>query len=269
MAIRPAKRPPPVRWQPAADPGRFRGAVNHALRSPRYIQVYSVIRDWVYQGTVKPGHRLPTESELCTLFAVSRITTRKAVDMLVDEALVVRQPGRGTFVVEDLADAPVVADMGQLLRKVERLGKNTRVAEPHVDEIEADAETRQDLGLAGGARVQRASHVRLLGKEPIGYVVTYIPSTLDIRFDLRELNASPMLTLLERKGVDIASCDQVIAATLADAGLATVLKTTVGAPLVHIRLVVFDSRRQPVERLEAWYRGDHYQHHVHLTRLNR
>lgn len=253
----------------AKGPGGLRGGVNHALRSPRYIQVYSAIRDWIYQGTVKPGHRLPTEGELCSLFSVSRITTRKAVDMLVDEALVLRQPGRGTFVVEDIADAPVVADMGQLLRKVERLGKNTRVAEANIDEIEADAEIRRDLGLEKGAMVQRASHVRLLGKVPIGYVVTHIPSALDVRFDLRELNESPMLTLLERKGVDIASCDQVIGAALADASLASVLQATVGIPLVHIRLVVFDSRRQPVERLEAWYRGDHYQHHVRLARLNR
>ena len=245
------------------------GAVDRALRSPRYIQVYSAIRDWIYQGTYKPGQRLPTEGELCELFAVSRITTRKAVDMLVDEELVTRQPGRGTFVVGDLADAPVLGDMEQLLRKVERLGKNTRVASAEVQELPADAETRLDLGLAAGARVQRASHVRLLNKEPIGYVVTYVPSDLDVRFDLNELNESPMLTLLERKGVDIASCDQVITATLADGRLAGLLGTTVGAPLVHIRLMVFDSRRRPVERLVAWYRADHYQHHVHLTRKTR
>jgi DNA-binding GntR family transcriptional regulator len=78
-----------------------------------------------------------------------------------------------------------------------------------------------------------------------------------------------MLNLLERKGVDIASCDQVIGATLADARLATLLDTSVGAALVHIRLVVFDGRRRPVERLVAWYRGDHYRHHVHLTRTGR
>ena len=99
--------------------------MDQSPQSPRYIQVYAAIRDWIYQGSYKPGQRLPTEGELCDLFGVSRITTRKAVDMLVDEELVVRQPGRGTFVVEDLADAPVIGDMEQLLRKVERLGKNT------------------------------------------------------------------------------------------------------------------------------------------------
>jgi GntR family transcriptional regulator len=248
---------------------RARELAVQAGRSPRYIQVYSTIRDWIYQGTYRPGSQLPTETELCALFDVSRITTRKAVDLLVDEQLVSRQPGRGTFVVDDLADAPVLGDMAQLLRKVERLGKNTRVARAEIHEVVADAETRRDLALPEGALVQRASHVRLLDRVPIGYVVTYVPAALDVRFDLSELNASPMLNLLERKGVDIASCDQVIGATLADARLATLLDTSVGAALVHIRLVVFDGRRRPVERLVAWYRGEHYRHHVHLTRTGR
>jgi GntR family transcriptional regulator len=243
--------------------------IDHAIKSPRYIQVYSSVRDWIYQGSYKPGSRLPTEEELCRLFKVSRITTRKAVDMLVDEGLVVRQPGRGTFVVEDLADAPVIGEMDQLLRKVERLGKTSRVAQAEVAEVEADTETARDLQLPAGARVQRASHVRLTERHPVGYVITYVPASLKVRFDLRELNDSPMLNLLERKGVDIASADQVISATLADARLASLLNITVGAPLVHIRLVVFDSQRRPVERLVAWYRGDHYHHHVHLTRKGR
>ena len=244
-------------------------AVDHSMHRPRYIKVYSSIRDWIYQGTYRPGSQLPTESELCELFQVSRITTRKAVDMLVDEGLVNRQAGRGTFVVDDLADAPVTGDMEQLLRKVRRLGQYTGVARPEIADVAADAETRKDLDLPAGAMVQRASHVRLLDGKPIGYVVTWLPSELKVRFALNELNESPMLTLLERKGIDIIAADQVISATLADARLAELLGTAVGAPLVHIRLVVFDSRRRPVERMMAWYRGDYYHHHVRLTRASR
>lgn len=244
-------------------------AVDHSMHRPRYIRVYSSIRDWIYQGTYRPGSQLPTEAELCELFQVSRITTRKAVDMLVDEGLVTRQAGRGTFVVDDLADAPVTGDMEQLLRKVRRLGQYTGISRPEIAELPADAETRKDLDLPAGAMVQRASHVRLLDGKPIGYVVTWLPSELKVRFALNELNESPMLTLLERKGIDIMAADQVISATLADARLAEMLETAVGAPLVHIRLVVFDSRRRPVERMMAWYRGDYYHHHVRLTRAAR
>jgi GntR family transcriptional regulator len=106
----------------------------------------------------------------------------------------------------------------------------------------------------------------MVDDKPIGYVNTDIPSSLRFRFKLSELNESPMLTLLERKGVDIAYADQIISATLADARLASLLNVTVGAPLIQIRLVVFNSSRRPVERMLAWYRADHYHHHVRLTR---
>lgn len=231
-----------------------------------YVQVYTTLREWIYEGLYTPGARLPAESEISAMFGVSRITTRQAIDLLVNEQLVQRQQGRGTFVATDLANAPVKGDIDQLLRKVKRLGSSTRVRDASVEEVLADDDTCKDLGLSSGATVIAASHVRLLGDQPIGYVVTYIPKDLSIRFDPRELNRHPMLTLLERKGVNIAGADQFIGATLADARLARFLETEVGAPLVTVRLIVVDDSHRRVERLLAYYRADHYTHHAWLGR---
>lgn len=242
---------------------------NSQIRSPRYIQVYTAVRNWIYRGRYAPGVRLPTENDLCTMFGVSKITVRRAMEMLVDEEMVVRRRGRGTFVVEDLAEPPMTGDMEQLLLKVDRLAQSTTVSSSEIVTITADRETRLDLELPDGARVHRASHVRMLDGEPIGYNVTYIPADLSIGFDLSELNEQPMLALLERAGVSVASADQVFGACLADARLASLLHIAVGAPLMDLRLVVFDEQRRPVERLVAYYRADIYRHHVHLTRKSR
>lgn len=236
------------------------------MRGPRYLYIYTVLRDWIFQGRYRAGSQLPTEEALGVMFKVSRITTRKALSLLEHERLIYRNAGRGTFVTEDLADAPVQGDMEQLLRKVRRLGANTRLRDATVEWMHADAETARDLQLREGTLVQRASHVRLLDGRPIGFIETFIPGNLKIRFATSELNTHPMLTLLERKGVDIAWADQLIGATLADSQSARILDVPVGSPLVRIRLVVFDGRQRPVERLLAYYRGDHYHHHIRLTR---
>jgi GntR family transcriptional regulator len=251
---------------PATATPRLRTAVSRSLRSPMYAQVYTALREWIFEGQYAPGSQLPPENELSRLFSVSRITTRQAIDLLVDEGLVVRQQGRGTFVTADLANAPVKGDMDQLLRKVKRLGKSTKVRNATVEERIADEDTCRDLDLKPGSRILVASHVRLLGDVPIGYVVTYIPADLDVKFDPQELNKNPMLTLLERKGISIVGADQFIGATLADARLARLLDTEVGAPLVSVRLVVIDARRRRVERLLAYYRADYYTHHAYLAR---
>ncbi len=240
--------------------------IDEKLRSPRYVQAYSMLRDWISQGVYQPGAKLPPEGELCETFGVSRITIRKAIDMLVDDKLVVRQQGLGTFVVKDLAAAPVTGDMEQLLRKVQRLDNNTQIVDTALEDVVADAATAKDLALESGSHVLRATHLRLLDGQPIGYVEAFVPADLGLSFTASEIRQHPLLILLERKGIKVSAADQLIGAALADTRMARMLGTTVGAPLVKIQLIVFDDSQRPVERMVAWYRADHYQHHVYLTR---
>ncbi|MGI8689530.1 MAG: GntR family transcriptional regulator [Thermomicrobiales bacterium] len=61
------------------------------------------LRAWVRSGEHSPGHLFPSERELAERFAVSRTTVRRAVKMLVDERLLYRVPGSGTFVGQPAA----------------------------------------------------------------------------------------------------------------------------------------------------------------------
>ena len=63
---------------------------------PLYSQLVNIIKRNITAGTLNPGDQLPSESELCKNFDISRSTVRQAVSMLEDEGLVVRKQGRGT-----------------------------------------------------------------------------------------------------------------------------------------------------------------------------
>ena len=67
---------------------------------PMYEQIFESLRERIQQHQYKIGDRVPSEKELCDEFGVSRITTKKALEMLVNEQLIVRQPGRGSFVAD-------------------------------------------------------------------------------------------------------------------------------------------------------------------------
>ena len=67
---------------------------------PLYSQLVNIIKRNITAGTLNPGDQLPSESELCKNFDISRSTVRQAVSMLEDEGLVVRKQGRGTYVAE-------------------------------------------------------------------------------------------------------------------------------------------------------------------------
>ncbi len=61
-------------------------------------QLHGLILSQVARGELRPGDRLPTESEFCERLGVSRTTVRKALGTLAAQGLLVRHPGRGTFI---------------------------------------------------------------------------------------------------------------------------------------------------------------------------
>jgi GntR family transcriptional regulator, arabinose operon transcriptional repressor len=68
-------------------------------QKPRYERIYSELKTKIIDKQIRPGEKLPTEKELIDYYQVSRITTKKALDMLVSDNLIKRIPGKGSFVI--------------------------------------------------------------------------------------------------------------------------------------------------------------------------
>lgn len=235
------------------------------LRTPRYMQAYTALRDWIHHGAYSPGDRLPSEPQLCEIFGVSRITIRSAIDLLEREGLVARQQGRGTFVSAEVPDAPSRGNLQELVRRLRQLDQATTLADVAIATQPADPPTAGDLQLSPGEQIVRITYTRLRDGEPIGLTEVVLPARLGIVPEERELRGTPAPMLATRAGVDILGADQLIGATLADARTAPPLDVAVGTPLVHVRLLVLDIASRPVERLSAYYRADRYVHHVFLA----
>lgn len=80
---------------------------------PRYEQMYLMLREKIQIGDYTVGDRIPSEKELMEEFSVSRITSKKALDMLVQDGYIMRQPGRGSFVIEHAIQEQVEAPPAQ------------------------------------------------------------------------------------------------------------------------------------------------------------
>ncbi len=74
------------------------------VTAPLYEQIYAYLREEIRQGRLSDGDRVPSEKELAEQFHVSRITSKKSLDMLVQDGLVERVQGKGSFVAADLKD---------------------------------------------------------------------------------------------------------------------------------------------------------------------
>jgi len=69
-------------------------------RRPLYEQVRQQVLDYIVEHDLKPGDAIPTEAELAERYGVSVGTVRRALHQLVDQEILYRQPGRGTFLTE-------------------------------------------------------------------------------------------------------------------------------------------------------------------------
>lgn len=69
-----------------------------ALPSPRYREIKRFILDAIKSGRLTAGDRVPSEAELTTQFAVSRMTANRALRELTAMGVVVRRAGSGTFI---------------------------------------------------------------------------------------------------------------------------------------------------------------------------
>jgi GntR family transcriptional regulator, arabinose operon transcriptional repressor len=78
-------------------------------RIPLYQRVQEYIRDLITSKVLKVGDRIPTEKELMERFGVSKITVVNALAGLVNERIITRVPGKGTFVSEPEYEMPITS----------------------------------------------------------------------------------------------------------------------------------------------------------------
>ena len=74
--------------------------LNRSSKVPLYHQLYEILRAKIIDGRWPTGTMILPESELCSIYQVSQITARQALDNLVSDGLIYRQRGRGSFVAQ-------------------------------------------------------------------------------------------------------------------------------------------------------------------------
>lgn len=246
------------------------GAVNEnsdpRTRSPRYVRVYTALREWINVGKYAPGEKIASEEEIGQMFGVSRITTRKAIDLLVDDDLVFRMHGKGTYVSENVQQRVGLDNVNKRLRAARRRALHSKISDVDVSVIKSDPRTSLDLKLSAESDVLRVSYVRMFSGEPIGYMESFIPTRLGLTIEPKELAADTPLSVLEKHDVSVSHAIQMTSATLADSRLAGLLKTLVGSPLIRIKQIVMDADDKPVERFIAYFRADQYEHPMILNK---
>src|SRR5689334_16337284 len=227
--------------------------------------VYLALRDRIANGRLEGLGALPGEQALASQHGVSRVTVRRALAELEKEGLIKRRQGAGTFVVGG-DDKPIVADLSNVLANIVAMGRDTAVRLLEFAYREPPPAVAGALGLPLGAKTQFSVRVRLIDGLPFAHLTTHVPETIGVTYTEADLATRPLLSLLERSGVEIEKATQEVTAVLASPDVAAALDVDVGPALIGIRRTVYATDGSGVEHLYALYRPDRYSLRIDLVR---
>jgi GntR family transcriptional regulator len=230
---------------------------------PLYIQIDEELRSTIRSGELSPLSQVPSEVELAERFGVSRMTARKALDRLVGDGILFRQPGKGTFV----AAPKIVHGPSQQLSfsaAMRSLGLSIETRVLDAGSAPAPGGIGLEFGLPRGTRVVFLRRLRVVEGEPAAIHLSYLPPRFAPILD-RDLTGS-LTELMASLGAEVEEARDTIEAVLARGDDARLLGVASGSPLVRILGLAYSSSLEPLRYTEALYRGDRFRFGVDTTR---
>ena len=243
-------------------------SINRNSPIPYYAQVAQVLSDRIKYGNWKTGDRLPSESELCQTFAVSRPVIRQALRELMTEGLIVRHKGRGTFIAAPKIREGLFQRLSGFFQDMVDRGYTpiTRVLKQEI--VPASLKIATQLRIEQATPVIEIERLRSVEDEPIVWVVTFIPYSICPALVNADLSQYSLYALLEEQyGLTIARGHRTLEAVAAQDYEANLLKIPLGSPLVSLDSVSYLENGTPLEYYHALHRGDRSQFEVELIRI--
>jgi GntR family transcriptional regulator len=209
------------------------------MRTIRYQEIAAELRERLARGELAAGRLLPSESELSGEFAASRVTVRRALELLRDEGLVDARQGFGWFV----ATSPIRQTLGRLATIEAQMEADGVVPERRILEfafVPAGARVHEILGTDQVLRVRR---LNLADGEPFAVVTVWCPAELGQHLSRRDVERSPFYALLD---IPLRGATQTIGADAASDADARLLGIPLGSPVLRCERVTTDTAGRAV-----------------------
>ena len=193
-------------------------------------------------------------------FGVSVITIRGALRTRVEDGLIQRQQGRGTFVSDLPRHLGTLNASVPLLLYSQNFGEETeiraRAIVPVPLTLRRHFPERETLALS--RRLERRED------RPRSYAVQYFWSELDPRIDDETLRRQTMLSILPPLGVTLKRIALDLQARLASIEIGRILEIDSTAAIMQATIIGYDGSDRAVNVMQISLAGDRFTDHVHM-----
>lgn len=226
---------------------------------PVYYQLKEDIKGKINQGVWKVGQCIDSERELSEQYNVSRMTVRQALGELVQEGMLLREKGKGTFVCEPKVKQRDIMSFSEM---VNRMGLKLRTEVIGFDTIDTPEEIEE---FNSYHKIYKINRIRIVEDEVIANEIVYIPCEYLGSISIDDLKNS-LYELLRGKGYIVDHSEAAIQAVLMDNHYKELFNTEKNVPLIKVlsKNITNDGKLLFVE--ESVYRSDKYIFEVNIYR---
>ena len=203
------------------------------VRTVRYHEIANSLRARIEVRAVSAGRVLPSEAELSGEFKVSRVTVRRALEILRDEGLVVSRQGFGWVMTSD----QVTQTLGRLGTIEEQMLANGMLSERRIVEFGFEKAIRKVAKVLNCDQVLRVKRVNTADGEPFAVVTVWCPFELGQHLSRKEVEQSAFYELLN---IPIGGATQTIGADAATKTDAALLEVPTGSPVLQCERITRD-----------------------------
>jgi GntR family transcriptional regulator len=196
------------------------------------------------------------------------MTVRQGISDLIDDGLLYRRHGVGTFVALPLVERDHTR-LTDFFENANIEGVKTKASILKIEIKAVDAKIAKELSLKNGDLSIHIKSIRFADGVPVTLHDAYIPHNLFaelIKDDLNSLDIQHLWSLFEDLGIRVKNAVQRVEARGADQEISRLMQTEVGAPILYKERTVFADDGTPVEFTYCYNRGDMYSLTVTINR---
>lgn len=233
--------------------------------APLYYQIKQILLETIENGELKPGELVPTEKALCELHGVSKITVNKAIMELVNEGVLYREKGKGTFVAQS-KEKHQLNQLKGFTEEMKEKGLDTDVKILSFHTREATKQIKLALNMKDtDNKIIEITRLRISDNSPVAIETAWIPYNLFPDMTREMIEGQSLYSIFREKyGYYPKRAKQTVEPIMLNDYESMLL----GRPSSYLALMfqrnTYIEDGTPIEYTKAIYRSDKYKYEVIL-----
>ena len=220
----------------------------------KYEKIAFDIKEDILSEKYKPNEQLPFEKELCEKYNVSKMTVKKALDLLVNDGLIIKRRGSGTF-VKDITEK----EIQRIIEKKQFSGLTTTSIVLEFKIINATKEIADILKIEEDEFIYFVHRVRYVDDKAVVIEKTYIPLNLIPGMKLADVKKSIYGYIKDKLGLNIQSAHSTVRAMKSDELDRKYLNLEKDEPILEVERVAYLDNGKVFEYSFSRHRYDKFE----------